>query len=74
MYNDDIAYLKIDDNENLPEYQYSFVAKNENGNTLSIFQSQYEDYHIYYEANFYWNGFDENLYNIIIFYLFFYIY
>ena len=64
MYNDDIAYIKIDDNENVPEYQYSFVAKNENGNTLSIFQSQYEDYHINYEANYYWNGFDESLYNI----------
>ena len=64
MYNDDIAYIKIDDNENLPEYQYSFVAKNENGKTLGIFQNIYEDYHIFYETNYYWNGFDENLYNI----------
>ena len=63
MYNDDISYIKIDDNENLQEYQYSFVAKNKN-NALYQFQSQYEDYHIYYEANYYWNGFDESLYNI----------
>ena len=63
MYNDDISYIKIDDNENLQEYQYSFVAKNEN-NVLNKFQSQYADYHIYYEANYYWNGFDENQYKI----------
>ena len=64
MHNDDITYIKILENENLQEYQYSFVAKNENQNTLGIFQNQYEDYHIDYEVNYYWNGFDESLYNI----------
>jgi ABC-type amino acid transport substrate-binding protein len=38
MYNDDITYIKIEENENLQEYQYSFVAKNENQNTLGIFK------------------------------------
>jgi ABC-type amino acid transport substrate-binding protein len=64
MYNDDITYLNINNTENPQDYKYSFVAKNENKNTLNIFQSQYEDYHIDYEANYYWNGFDESLYNI----------
>ena len=63
MYNDDISYIKIEDNETVPEYQYSFVAKNEN-NCLNIFENQYRDYHLSYEANFYWNGFDESLYKI----------
>jgi len=64
MHNDDITYLNISNTENLQEYQYSFVATNENKKTLDIFQRQYADYHIYYEANYYWNGFDESLYKI----------
>ena len=39
------------------------MAKNEN-KCLHIFQNQYADYHLNYEANYYWNEFDESKYKI----------